>query len=156
MNGIAGDRKIVGEKICRKGAVGADAADLAGGDKYRIGFGVRHEALDRFGVPQIKFAPGCGNYFAAFALEAPHDGGPHHAGMSADINALAAQIEKDRRAHRLVMYVVKAAVAAHFRQIGHSTISRTSSSNVTLCRQPSRWRALLGSPRRASVSVGRK
>ena len=55
MNGIARDRKIVGEEIGRKGAVGADAADLAGGDKYRIGLGLRHEALDRFGVAQIKF-----------------------------------------------------------------------------------------------------
>jgi hypothetical protein len=55
MNGIAYDRKIVSEEIGRKGAVGADAADLAGGDKYRIGFGLRHEALDRFGVAQIKF-----------------------------------------------------------------------------------------------------
>ena len=46
----------------------ADAAYLAGGDKYRIGFGLRHEVLDRFGVPQIKLVPGRGDYPALFAL----------------------------------------------------------------------------------------
>jgi len=51
MNGIAGNRKIVGEEIGGESAVGADAADLAGGDKYRIGFDLRHETIDRFRVP---------------------------------------------------------------------------------------------------------
>ena len=45
---IERDREVVGEKVGRKSAVGMNAADLSGGDKDCFGFGLRHEALDRF------------------------------------------------------------------------------------------------------------
>jgi hypothetical protein len=59
---------------------------------------LRHEALDGFGVPKIELVAGCGYNFALFTLEPPQDGGARHAGMSGDIDAPAAEIEKDRRA----------------------------------------------------------
>ena len=77
-------------KSAGKVGVGADAADLAGGDEYRVGLGLRHEAVDRFRVPQIEVAARGENDIAVFAFQPAHDRGTGHAGVSGDEDPLAA------------------------------------------------------------------
>ena len=104
-NDIERDREIVGEEIGRIGAVGGDAADL--GRRRRI----PHPAW--LAPESHSTASDCrkierradrhGDDFAFFALEPPHDGGADHAGMAGDVDALATQLEKNWRAHTLVV-----------------------------------------------------
>ena len=100
-NGIKRDRQIVGDEVGGEGAVGADAADLAGGDKNRVRLGLCHEAVDGVGASQIEIAAVGGDDVAVFALKPPHDGGADHAGVAGDENALALQVEYDRRTAHL-------------------------------------------------------
>ena len=83
--------------------------------------------------------------------EPPGDVEPEEAGRPGDEDRLAfwhrLGAAQDRR--RRLDSSANAARSA-------STISRTSSSNKTLCRQPSRSRAFDGSPRSSPTSVGRK
>ncbi len=101
-NSIQPDREIVGDEIGGESAVGADAADLAGGDKDRIRLGLRHETVDLVGAPQIEIAARGGDDVAVFTLEPPHDGGADHAGVAGDENALALQVEYARRTAHFV------------------------------------------------------
>ena len=89
-NGVERDGEIVGEKIGRKRAVGADAADFAGGDEDRVGLRLRHEAVDRVRLPQVEIAPRGKNDIAVLAFEAAHDRGADHAGVARHKDALAA------------------------------------------------------------------
>ena len=77
-------------KSAGKVAVGADAADFAGGDEDRVGLGLRHEAVDRVRLPQIEIAARGENDVAVFAFEPAHDRGTDHAGVPGDEDALAA------------------------------------------------------------------
>ena len=97
-NGIERDREIVGDEIGRKRAVGADAADFSGGDEDRIGLRLRHEAIDLVRLPQVEIAARGEDDVAVFAFEPAHDRGADHAGVAGDKDALAAQVENDRRA----------------------------------------------------------
>ena len=90
------DRDIVGDEFGRKRAVGADAADLAGGDEDRVGLCLRHEAVDFVGAPQVKIVPRGRDDVAVLAFEPADDGGADHAGVAGDEYALASQIEYDR------------------------------------------------------------
>ena len=70
---------------------------LPAATNHRIGLGLRHEAFDLVGLPQIEIARRGEYNVAMLALEPPHDGGTDHAGMTGDKDALAAQFENDRR-----------------------------------------------------------
>src|SRR5262249_10274715 len=87
---IQRDGEIVGDEFGWKSVVGANAAHLSGSDKYGIRLCARHEAFDSLGLPQIEFAARSANYVAVFPLEAAHDRGADHSGMTGDIDSLAA------------------------------------------------------------------
>src|SRR6266702_2016823 len=99
------------------------------------------------------------------ALQAAHEGGTGHAGVTRNKDPLVRKVEPDRVGfHRLYGNALRAPFPGRIsgslsvRSSSRSafTISVTRSPKDILCFQPSFSLAFEGSPRRMSTSVGRK